>query len=307
MQDAISRRGLHAEVEGAEDIPNLFRIHYVPINNPKISIIIPSKNMADVLDKCLLSIFNKTTYQNFEVIIIDNGSDEVNIKQLYDQWYVQEPERFKVYSYNIPFNYSKLNNFGCTKATGELLLLLNNDVEVITPNWLEELAGQALRSEIGAVGACLYYPDHSIQHAGVILGIGGVAGHSHKYFPSSEYGYFSRLKMVSNYSAVTAACLMVRKEVYEEVGGLEEELQVAFNDVDFCLKIGEAGYRNIWLPQVQLFHYESKSRGHEDTPEKKQRFNSEVEWMRNRWSEVLDNDPCYNPNLTKEREDFSIG
>ncbi|TKJ86652.1 hypothetical protein PaeCFBP13512_19350 [Paenibacillus sp. CFBP13512] len=307
LEETIIRRNFNAYVEGAGDIPNLYRVHHKPTGNPKVSIIIPSKNMTQVLDTCLNSIIEKTTYTNYEIIIIDNGSDDVTTQQLYDRWSIREPERFKVFQYDIPFNYSKLNNFGCTKAEGELLLFLNNDIEVITPEWLEEMVGQAIRSRVGAVGAKLLYPDYTIQHAGVILGIGGVAGHSHKNFQSSEYGYFSRLKMVSNYSAVTAACLMVRKEICEEVEGFAEDLQVAFNDVDFCLKVREKGYWNVWLPQVQLIHYESKSRGYEDTPEKQKRFNSEIIRMQEKWPDELREDPFYNPNLSKEREDFSLG
>lgn len=306
LEDTLIRRNIDGWVEEVEDISNLYRVHYRPTDTPKISIIIPSKNMAEVLGACLNSIFKLSIYSNFEIIVVDNGSSEPATHELYELWKLREPNRFFVHPLNIPFNYSKLNNYGVTKSTGELLLLLNNDVSIISPTWLEEMAGQAVRPEIGAVGASLLYPDNTLQHAGVVLGIGGVAGHSHKYFPSSSYGYFSRLKMVSNYSAVTAACLMIKKDIYNNVGGFEENLQVAFNDVDFCLKVREKGFYNVWLPQVQLYHYESKSRGHEDTPEKQKRFKSEIEWMRNRWAEVLDNDPCYNPNLTKEREDFSI-
>jgi|GEM_PF-295524 len=307
IEEAIARRNLNAWVEGVEQIPNLYRVHYRAVDNPKISIIIPNKNMASTLEQCIASIFQKSTYTNFEVIVVDNGSDDPLTFALYDQWKVKEPERFKMIAYNIPFNYSKLNNYAVQFAAGSLLLLLNNDIEVISSDWLEEMAGQAIRPEIGAVGANLVYPDHTIQHAGVVLGIGGVAGHSHKHFDHQDYGYFSRLKMVSNYSAVTAACLMVRKEVFAEVNGLEEELQVAFNDVDFCLKIRSRGYYNVWLPQVQLYHFESKSRGFENTPEKQQRFHGEIVWMRNRWAKQLDRDQFYNPNLSNVSEDFSLG
>jgi len=213
----------------------------------------------------------------------------------------------KVYKYDIPFNYSKLNNFGCSKAEGELFLFLNNDVEIVSPDWLGEMAGQAIRSEIGAVGANLIYPDQTVQHAGVVLSLGGVAGHSHKHYLATDPGYFRRLQMVCNYSAVTAACLMIRKEVCEEINGFNENLQVAFNDIDFCLEVRKKGYWNIWLPQVQLIHYESKSRGYEDTPEKQERFTNEVMYMKNKWPEELLEDPFYNPNLTKDREDYSLG
>ncbi|RQW10156.1 glycosyltransferase [Paenibacillus rhizophilus] len=307
VEDALARRKLPATVVSVEGHSNIYLTRFRPTSNPKISIIIPTKNMASVLKTCLDSIFTKTKYFNYEVIIIDNGSTEPEIFKLYKYWEKNEKERFKVYVLDIPFNYSKLNNFGAEKASGDLLLLLNNDTEVISEDWLQEMAGQAIRPEIGAVGACLYYPDKTLQHGGVVLGLGGVAGHSHKHFASDSSGYYRRLKIVSNYTAVTAACLMIRKEIFFEVNGLEEELQVAFNDVDFCLKVWSLGYNNLWLPHVKLYHYESKSRGYEDTPEKQLRFAGEIEWVKNRWSKILNNDPAYNPNLSKDREDFSIG
>ncbi|MEK4513005.1 glycosyltransferase family 2 protein [Paenibacillus sp. FSL K6-2524] len=306
LEDAIERRGGNAFVESIEDHSNIYLTRYLPVGNPKVSIIIPTRNMVSVLQKCLESIFKKTSYENFEIIIVDNNSDDPATFEAYHYWEEREKSRIKVFSLNIPFNYSKLNNFGVTKAEGELLLLLNNDIEVISENWLTEMVGQAIRSEIGAVGACLYYPDGSLQHGGVVLGLGGVAGHSHKHFSAESPGYFRRLKVVSNYTAVTAACLMIRKEIFIEVGGFEEELQVAFNDVDFCLKVWSEGYNNVWLPQVKLYHHESKSRGYEDTPEKQERFKKEIEWIKRRWERVLNNDPAYNPNLTKDREDFSL-
>ncbi|NHN34274.1 glycosyltransferase family 2 protein [Paenibacillus sp. S3N08] len=305
LTDAITRREINGWVEPS-DIPNLYIIHYEPVNEPKISIIIPTRNMAAMLDQCLSSIYEKTVYRNFEIIIIDNGSNEQATFDIFKKWEQNEPDKFKVLHLDIPFNYSKLNNEAVKVAQGELILLLNNDIEVITPNWLNEMAGQAIRSNIGAVGANLLYPDNTIQHAGIILGIGGIAGHSHKYFDIKNPGYFSRLRMITNYSAVTAACLMLRREIYEEVGGLDESLTVAFNDVDFCLKIREKGYNIVWLPQVQLYHYESKSRGQEDTSEKQERFKSEIEFMQKRWGERLTTDPYYNPNLTLQHEDFSL-
>lgn len=306
VQDAIRRRNLPARVEPVFGLSNTYNVKYLPVGNPLVSIIIPSRNMASTLEVCIRSIFKKTSYHNFEVIIVDNGSTEDEVFELYQTWEQKEPQRFRVCTLDIPFNYSTLNNFGVQYAQGELLLLLNNDIEVISENWLTDMAGQAIRPEIGAVGAALYYPDNTLQHGGVILGIGGVAGHSHKHFSANHPGYFNRLSIPSNYTAVTAACLMVRKEVYEEVGGLEEKLQVAFNDVDLCLKIWREGYNNIWLPDVKLYHYESKSRGYEDTPEKVQRFSSEVEWIKSKWGDVLTNDPAYNRNLTLISEDFTI-
>ncbi|MEK4239849.1 glycosyltransferase family 2 protein [Paenibacillus sp. FSL H7-0714] len=307
LESAVERRGIEAVIESIEDESNIYLTRYMPVGNPKVSIIIPTKNMVTVLQTCLESIFEKTNYENFEVLIIDNGSDDSEVIEAYRYWETKEKSRFKVWPLDIPFNYSKLNNYGVTKAKGELLLLLNNDVEVISENWLTDMVGQAVRPEVGAVGASLYYPDNLLQHGGVVLGLGGVAGHSHKHFPAENPGYFRRLKVISNYTAVTAACLMIRKEIFLEVGGLEEELQVAFNDVDFCLKVWSKGYNNVWLPHVKLYHYESKSRGYEDTPEKQERFLKEINWIKRHWSNILENDPAYNPNLTKDREDFSLG
>jgi len=305
LVDTVKRRGINGYVE-MSDIPNVYIVHYEPVGNPKVSILIPTRNMGDLLNRCLKSIFEKTSYRNYEIIVIDNGTNEQATIDVFDFWKQNEPDRFKVLRLDIPFNYSKLNNEGVKVVHGELVLLLNNDIEVITPNWLEEMVGQAIRSEIGAVGANLLYPDDTIQHAGIILGIGGIAGHSHKYYSINDYGYFSRLRMVTNYSAVTAACLMLRKEVYDSVGGLDEDLTVAFNDVDFCLRIREKGYRIVWLPHVQLYHHESKSRGQEDTLEKQLRFKKEIEFMEARWGRKLLTDPYYNSNLTLEHEDFSL-
>jgi O-antigen biosynthesis protein len=306
IQEALDRRGEGGRVEAMENLPGRYMVHYPTKNNPLISILIPTRNMASVLEPCLISIFEKSTYTNYEVIVIDNGSKEQETLTLFEQWKQREPERFKVITLDIPFNYSRLNNEAAKQTKGELLLLLNNDIEVITPNWLEEMAGQAMRASIGAVGAKLYFPDNTIQHAGVTLGVGGVAGHTFRELDANHPGYFDRLIIVSNYSAVTGACLMVRRELFEEVGGLEEELQVAFNDVDFCLKLLEKGYRNLLVPQVKLYHHESKSRGYEDTPDKMQRFLGEVNRMKKRWDGLLYRDPCYNPNLTLKRSDYSV-
>lgn len=307
IEEALERRGENGWVESADNYPNMYRVHYILKDNPLISILIPTRDMAQLLAPCLESIFTKSTYSNYEVIVIDNGSNEQETFEIFTKWKGEEPKRFRVERLDIPFNYSKLNNEGVRLAKGELILLLNNDVEVITSNWLEEMAGQAMRSSIGAVGAKLLYPDHSIQHAGVVLGIGGVAGHSHKGFSKSDLGYFGTLLRINNVSAVTGACLMVKKQLFEAVGGLNERLKVAFNDVDFCLKLLQKGVYNVVLPHVQLYHYESKSRGYEDTPEKQSRFLGEVARMQERWGYLLANDPFYNPNLTREREDFSLG
>jgi GT2 family glycosyltransferase len=214
----------------------------------------------------------------------------------------------RVLRHDKPFNYSAINNFAAQHAKGDVLGLINNDVEVISPGWLSEMVTHVIRPEIGCVGAKLYYPDDTIQHAGVILGLGGVAGHSHKHLPRSAGGYFGRLKIVHNVSAVTGAALLIRKELFELVGGLDEEdLTVNFNDVDLCLKVKSAGFYNLWTPFAELYHHESKTRGVDKTPDKQARFKRECDVMQLRWSNELFKDPCYSPHLTLTREDFSIG
>jgi O-antigen biosynthesis protein len=288
-------------------VPNTYRVQYpVPTPEPLVSLLIPTRDMLSVLEPCIRSILDKTTYQNFEIIILDNGSIEAETLRFFESIQAED-NRIKVIVYDHPFNYSAINNFGVKHARGELIGLVNNDIEVISPEWLTEMVSHALRPEIGCVGAKLYYDDDTIQHAGVIVGLGGVAGHSHKHYLRHDVGYFHRLILVQNLSAVTAACLVIRKTIFEEVGGLEDEnLKVAFNDVDFCLKVREAGYRNLWTPYAELYHHESKSRGSEDTPEKIQRFNKEIEFISNKWGASLKLDPYYNPNLTMAKEDFSL-
>ncbi|MEG4322806.1 MULTISPECIES: tetratricopeptide repeat protein [unclassified Microcoleus] len=307
LKDSLERRGEKVnKIVTPPEFPGVYIVRYSITEYKLVSIIIPTRNLGDVLHRCLKSIFQKTTYANYEVIVIDNGSDELETKAIFADWKVREPNRFKCYEYNIPFNYSSINNYAVTKANGDYILFLNNDTEIITSDWLEAMVEQVQRPTIGAVGALLLYPDHLIQHAGVVMGIGGVAGHSHKNFPASHQGYVSQLVSVNNYSAVTAACLMCRREVFEKVGGFDEQLAVAFNDVDLCLKMLDIGYRNIYLPHVVLYHHESKSRGAENTPTKQQRFLQETEIMKQRWKEIIEHDLCYNPHLTREQEDYSL-
>jgi glycosyltransferase involved in cell wall biosynthesis/Flp pilus assembly protein TadD len=307
LTDALERRGEKPnQIVSHPDFPGIYTIRYQIPEYKLVSIIIPTRNLGDVLDRCLKSIFGKSTYPNYEVIIIDNGSDEPETAAIIAAWKCLEPNRFKCYEYNIPFNYSSINNYAVTKAKGDYFLFLNNDTEVITPDWIEAMVEQAQRSTIGAVGALLLYPDHTIQHAGVIIGLGGVAGHSHKYFAAGHPGYVRQLISVNNYSAVTAACLMCRRDVFEKIEGFDEQLAVAFNDIDLCLKIMSSGYRNIYLPHVVLYHHESKSRGTENTAEKQRRFQQEIERMKERWKSVIDHDTCYNQNLTRDREDYSL-
>ena len=287
-------------------LPNTYRVQYpIPKDAPLVSLLIPTRDQVGVLETCITSILEKTEYTNYEIVIIDNQSEEPETLEYFDE--ISKNENIRVEKYDKPFNYSAINNYGVTKANGSIIGLINNDIEVINGEWLTEMVSQSIRSEIGCVGAKLYYSNDQIQHAGVILGLGGVAGHSHKYANRESLGYVRRLKVVQNMSAVTAACLLVRKSVFEEVGGLnDKDLAVAFNDVDFCLKVREVGYRNLWTPYAELYHHESISRGLEDTPEKKKRFSKEVEYMKNTWGESLLNDPAYNPNLSKDTEDFSL-
>jgi len=272
----------------------------------RVSIIIPTKNLGDVLNTCLNSIFEKTIYPNYEVLVIDNGSTEVETADILSKWQTKEPERFRYQALDIPFNYSKINNYAVSQVQATYLLFLNNDTEVLTPDWLNAMVEQAQRPSTGAVGALLLYPDNTIQHAGVVAGIGGVAGHSHKYFSSKAPGYFNQIQTINNYSAITAACLMCRREVFDAVKGFEEELAIAFNDVDLCFKIAEKGYRNVYLPHVVLYHYESKSRGYEDTLEKQRRFTQEVQYMQSKWRKIIDRDPCYSLHLSQTHEDYRI-
>lgn len=306
LQEHLRRCQLSTYAEPLPDVP-YFRVRYqVPDPAPLVSLIVPTHDAVDLLQTSIGSILQKTTYPNYEILIVDNGSEKPQTFRFFDGLSREHPN-IRVLRYEKEFNFSAINNFAVRQARGSLIGLMNNDIEVITPDWLDEMVSHAVRPEIGCVGAKLYYPNGSVQHAGVILGIGGVAGHAHKYSPRAAPGYFSRLKVQQNLSAVTAACLLVRREIYRKVGGLEEDsLAVAFNDVDFCLKVRAAGYLNVFTPFAELYHHESISRGREDTPEKIERFNREVLYMRARWGSVLDADPFYSPNLTLQREDFSL-
>lgn len=273
---------------------------------PLVSLLVPTRDGIDILQPCIDAILDKTEYKNFEVLILDNQSKCPETLD-YLKAVTQRDMRVKVLQWDYPFNYSAINNFGVQHAKGSIVGLVNNDIEPINSDWLTEMVRQVSRSDIGCVGAKLYYPNDTLQHGGVILGLGGVAGHSHKYYPRNHSGYFFRLKLVQNLSAVTAACLLVRKDVFNEVGGLnEKELTVAFNDVDLCLKVRAAGYRNLWTPYAELYHHESVSRGADNNVKKRARAKKEVEYMRKTWGNELDSDPAYNPNLTLAYENFSL-
>ena len=288
-------------------LPNTYKVEYPIIpKEPLVSVVIPTRDGYEYLHKCIESIYEKTYYKRFEIILVDNQSrDEKTLEYISE--ISEKYDNLKVFKFDEPFNYSKINNFAVKHAEGEVLLFLNDDIEIISPNWMTEMVQHAIREDIGAVGAKLYYDNETIQHAGVILGIGGVAGHSHKYFSRDSHGYFSKLKLIQNYSAVTGACMALKKSIFLEVGGFDEEnLAVAFNDVDLCLKIEEAGYRNLWTPYAEAYHHESVSRGAENTAEKVKRFNSEIAFMKRKWGEKLKRDRYYSRHLTTEHEDFSI-
>lgn len=280
-----------------------YKVDFDIIGEPKISIIIPNKDEVKSLKKCINSILSKSTYKNYEIIIVENNSKSTSIFKYYEQ--LKEHENINVIKWEKEFNYSAINNFGVKHATGEYILLLNNDVEVITENWLEEMLMHAQRKEVGAVGAKLYYPDNSIQHCGVILGVGGIADHLGKESSRYDVGHIGRLCVTQNLSAVTAACLMIKKSIYEEVGGLSEEFVVAYNDVDLCMKVREKGYLIVLNPFAELYHYESKSRGMENTEEKVNRFIGEVELFKKKWGNNLV-DPYYNVNFSNESARFLL-
>ena len=288
-------------------LPNTYRVRYpIPQPEPLVTILIPTKDKLEFLEPCVRSILERTTYKTYEIIVLDNESSEPETLEFLGH-ISREDQRVRILQYHHPFNFPAINNYGVHHARGAFVALVNNDTEVISPDWLTEMIGHAIRPGIGCVGAKLYYDDDTIQHAGVILGIGGVAGHGHKYFPRHAHGYFSRLRLCQNLSAVTAACLVVRKAIYDQVGGMDEnELTIAFNDVDFCLKVREAGYLNLWTPYAELYHHESQTRGKEDTPEKIARSNREIAFMKAKWGEKLLRDPYYSRNLTLEKEDFSL-
>lgn len=303
VAEALERRGelfhLDRACNGAFQLPR-FRVQ----GSPLVSIIIPTRNGFSDLHNCLDSL-SRTAYENFEILIIDNESDDPATLAYLST--LQRDSNIRVISYPHPFNYAEMHNWAVPQASGEYVCLLNNDTEVIEERWLTDMLAQAQRSGVGAVGAKLLYPDGAIQHGGVLLGIGGVAGHAHKMRNKESPGYFGRAALVQNFSAVTAACLLMKKDYWDRAGGMAPQLAVAFNDVDLCLRLQEAGLRNVWLPQALLFHHESKSRGSDEQPDKQHRFALEHAFMQWRWGVKLSKDPAYNPNLTIEREDFSLG
>jgi GT2 family glycosyltransferase len=303
LTEHLQRQGTPGEVRNGR-VPGTFDVTYPRAHQPLVSIIIPNRDEPEVLARCLQSLWT-STYQRLEVLIVENGSRLPETFELYAR--LEADQRVRILHWDREFNYSAVNNWAAAQARGEVLLLLNNDIEAINPGWVERMLDHALRPEVGAVGAKLYFSDGTIQHAGVIIGVGPVAGHSHRFVAGDSPGYANRLAVVQNLSAVTAACLMVRNEVFHSMGGLDEEFPLALNDVDFCLRLRRAGYQIVWTPFAELYHHESRTRGRDDTPAKQARALHEITRFYRRWHKLLlTGDPFYNPNLTSSLEDFSL-
>lgn len=290
----------------AEHVGHGYRTRYaLPAEPPLVTIVIPTRNALALVRQCIESIRARTTYPRYEIVLIDNGSDDPAALAYFAE--LDQQPGVSVRRDDREFNYADLNNAAVQAAAGELVALVNNDIEVLSPDWLSEMVSIALQPGVGAVGARLWYPNRTLQHAGVVLGIGGIAGHAHRGMPAGRGGYGGRAGLIGGFSAVTAACLVVRKACYLQVGGMDgEHLKVAFNDIDFCLRLREAGWRTVWTPYAELTHHESATRGKDLSPEKKARFDGEVAWMQQRWGDLLAQDPAYNPNLMLAREDFSL-
>jgi glycosyltransferase involved in cell wall biosynthesis len=306
VSEFLNHRGISSRVEPVPSAPTLTRVIFpVPVPEPLVSIIIPTRNHATMLGRCVDGLLNRTDYSPLEVLLVDNGSDQPDALALLNE--LVRDRRVRLLHAPGPFNYSALNNRAVREAAGSLVLLLNNDIDVINSDWLREMVSHAIRPGVGAVGAKLLYPDGTIQHGGVTVGMGGVAGHPYLNKPRDDVGYFGHLKLVRNVTAVTGACLLVRRQTFLDVGGLDETaLAVALNDVDFCLRLVEAGYRNLWTPHAELYHFESASRGSDLTGEKAARFRREIAHMQQRWGKKLYNDPNWNPNLSLQTSEIAL-
>ena len=299
----FTRTGVVATIEPAPHAPYYQRIRYkVPEPRPHVTIIIPTKDRADLLSTCVTSIVSRSTYRQFDVLIVDNGSSEPESHAYFER--VQQDPCISVLRIDGPFNFSRINNQAAARARGSLLCFLNNDTEVISPDWLEEMVSLAVRDGVGAVGAMLYYPSNTMQHAGVVLGLGGIASHPHRGERRGMPGNYGRAALTQTMSAVTAACMVLRKDTFEAVGGFDETLAVAYNDVDLCLRLGARGFRSVWTPYAELYHFESVSRGDDLHGANLPRFVAESQAMRDRWQGLLDADPYYNPNLSLTRADL---
>jgi GT2 family glycosyltransferase len=302
LEDHFERLGEEVEIEPVEG--GHWRIKYALKESPLVTIIIPTRNQAGLLRRCIESVIESTSYRKYEFLIVDNQSDD---SAAVNYLSTLATSGIPIVQYTEPFNYSAINNAAVNMARGDLICFLNNDMEVITPEWLEEMVFHACRPEIGAVGAKLLFPDDTLQHTGIVLGLGGPAGHILYKFNSNTGGYYNRARLVCDYSAVTAACMVIRRSTFEEVGGFDEKnLAVSYNDVDLCLRIQAAGYRNLYTPFAQLYHHESASRGEDATEQNRARSQSEIEYMWKQWGDLLLHDPAYNPNLSLERENYSL-
>lgn len=299
VEEALERRKIKGTVKIAEGCPYYY-IEYDVSSNPLVSIIIPTKDLAEITEKCINSIYEKATYKNFEILLVNNRSEKQETFDMFERL-KNAHKNFKVVDADMEFNYSAINNLAVKESKGDYVLLLNNDTEIITPNFIELMLGYAMQKHVGAVGAQLFYPDNTVQHGGVIVGLGGIAGHAFVDYPKGSIVWGGRLSVPYDYGAVTAACLMVDKKKFNEVKGLDENIKVAFNDIDFNLKLQSKGYYNVFVPMAQLYHYESKSRGMDNTTEKYKRFVSEVNRMTETWEKELKNDPFYNPNYSLKK------
>ena len=305
IEGNLERSGVRGVVSLRQDY-GFYDVHYPVEGEPLVSILIPNKDQKETLMHCIRSVLETSTWKNLEILIIENNSEREETFACYRE--LEKDPRIRILTYpGKTFNYSAINNFGVQQAKGEYLLFLNNDIEVITPDWIEQMLGNCQRPEVGIVGAKLYYPDNTIQHAGIIIGIGGIAGHAFLGLARAKIGYLHKASLQMDYSAVTAACMMMKAEAFRKAGGFEEKLTVAFNDVDLCLRTVEQGWLVVYDPHVEMYHYESKSRGAEDSEEKLRRFQQEIEFMRTRWIRLLkDGDPNYNPNLTLSKWNYSL-
>ena len=300
----LERTGTKGEVSHTQDL-GFYRVKYPVQGKPLVSVIIPNKDEKETLQTCLEMLEKNTGYQNFEIIIVENNSTTDEIFRYYKE--LSGNRKIHLLRWGKEFNYSAINNFAVAHAKGEYLLFLNNDVKSINSDWLEEMLGVCQRPEVGGVGAKLIYPDNTIQHAGCVIGMGGIAGHMFVDMPADRTGYLHKASLLQDMSAVTAACLLMKKEVFEQAGGFTEELAVAFNDVDLCLKVRKNGYLIVYDPYAKLYHMESKTRGAEDSKEKVRRFQTEIEYMRCHWIDILKNgDPCYNKNLSLTKWNYSL-
>lgn len=300
----LKRMKVTGTVSATKDL-GFYRVKYKVQGNPFISIVIPNKDNMGILKRCIDSIQSKSTYRNYEVIIVENNSKEPDTFAYYKS--IDGKNGISVIYWEEEFNYSRINNYGIMHAKGDYIVCLNNDISVITPDWMEELLGNCQRKEVGITGARLYFPDNTIQHAGIVVGMGGSAGSMFVGMSRNRTGYMHKAAIQQNLSAVTAACFMVKRQAFEQAGGFDEKLAVAFNDVDFCLRVRQAGYLVVYNPDAQMYHDESKTRGYEDTPEKQARFQKEKDYLRSRWPEIMEQgDPYYNRNLSLEKCDYTI-